>query len=99
MKKLTLIFILIAVVSFLTFGLVCSQPEQTPGSADSTSKDTIKTPTTKAETPTSPADTTKKITPKQETAVKDTTKAVTKVVNKYIGTAKCKMCHNSEAKG
>jgi hypothetical protein len=46
------------------------------------------------------ADTVKKVMTTQDTAaVKDTTKQETKVVHKYIGTAKCKMCHNSEAKG
>ncbi len=44
---------------------------------------------------TSPADTAKKETAKQDTTKQDTTK----VVHKYIGTAKCKMCHNSEKKG
>ncbi len=99
MRKLTLILVLIAVASFLTFSLVCSQTENKPGSADTTKKDTIKTETTTTETTTGVTDTTKKVTTKQETTVKDTTKAITKVVNKYIGTAKCRMCHNSELKG
>ncbi len=115
MKKLTLILVLITVASFLIFSLVCSQPEQTPGSADSTNKGTIKTDTTskvttktettKTETTTGVVDTTKKeatktVTTKTETTKAETTTTVsTKVVNKYIGTAKCKMCHNSEVKG
>lgn len=47
------------------------------------------------------ADTVKKEPPKPSTAVaKDTAKAdTTKVVHKYIGTFKCKMCHNGELKG
>ena len=44
---------------------------------------------------TSEADTVKKEIAKQDTTKQDTTK----VVHKYIGTAKCKMCHNSENKG
>jgi hypothetical protein len=37
---------------------------------------------------------------KAETAKQDTTKQdTTKVVHKYIGNTKCKMCHNTKAKG
>lgn len=100
MKKLTLILILIAVASFLIFGLAISQTEKTTGAADTTKTVTTKTVTTKTETTTGAVDTakneaTKTVTTKTET----TTTESTKVVHKYIGTAKCKMCHNSEAKG
>jgi hypothetical protein len=84
MKKLTLFLVLIAVGSFFIFNPVFSQTEKT----------------------TEPTDTVKKVMPKEETvapketaAPKDTTKKETAVVHKYIGTTKCKMCHNSEAQG
>ena len=49
---------------------------------------------------TEPTDTVKKEMPKEETAAPtDTTKKEAEVVHKYIGTTKCKMCHNSEAQG
>ncbi|MFH1337142.1 MAG: cytochrome c family protein [Candidatus Zixiibacteriota bacterium] len=89
MKKLALFLVLIAVGSFLIFNPVFSQTEKTMEPTD-----TVKKVMTKQETATT-TDTTK-----QETAATtDTTKQETKVVHKYIGTAKCKMCHNSEAKG
>jgi len=89
MKKLALFLVLIAVGSFLIFNPAFSQTEKAMETAD-----TVKKEITKQETTTT-MDTTK-----QETATTmDTTKQETKVVHKYIGTAKCKMCHNSEAKG
>ena len=87
MKKLTLILILVVVTSFLVFGFAISQQEKSTSEADTVKKEAVKEDTTKGETE---ADTAKKEVAKEDTA---------KVVHKYIGTTKCKMCHNSEAKG
>ncbi|MCK4404681.1 MAG: cytochrome c family protein [candidate division Zixibacteria bacterium] len=100
MKKLILILILVVVASFLVFGFVFSQGEKGTSEADTVKKETAK------EDSASVADTTKKETAKEDsasvadTAKKETAKEdTTKVVHKYIGTFKCKMCHNSEKKG
>jgi len=87
MKKLTLILILVVVTSFLVFGFAISQQEKSTSEADTVKKEAAKEDTTKGETE---ADTAKKEVAKEDTA---------KVVHKYIGTTKCKMCHNSEKKG
>lgn len=83
MKKLILTLILVVVASFLVFGLAVSQQEKGTSETDTVKKEAVK------------QDTTKQDTTKQDTTKQDTTK----VVHKYIGTAKCKMCHNSEKKG
>lgn len=89
MKKLALFLVLIAVGSFLIFNLAFSQTEKATETADTVKKEATK-----------PDTAVQKITTKVETtATQDTIKKETKVVHKYIGTAKCKMCHNSEAKG
>lgn len=88
MKKLILILILAVVASFLVFGFVFSQQEKGTSEADTVKKETATQDTTKQ-------DTTKQDTTKQDTTKQDTTK----VVHKYIGTFKCKICHNSENKG
>ena len=105
MRKTILIMVLVTVTSFLVFSLAFSQGEKTTGAADTTKKEatktvTTKTETNKTETTTSTVDTTKKegtktVTTKTET----TTTESTKVVHKYIGITKCKMCHMAEAKG
>ncbi len=89
MKKLILILILAVVASFLVFGFVFSQQEKGTSEADTVKKETAK------EDSASVADTAKKETAKQDTTKQDTTK----VVHKYIGTFKCKGCHNSKTKG
>jgi len=89
MKKLILILILAVVASFLVFGFVFSQGEKGTSEADTVKKETAK------EDSASVADTAKKETAKEDTTKQDTTK----VVHKYIGTFKCKMCHNSAKKG
>jgi hypothetical protein len=95
MKKLILILILVVVASLLIFGLAIPQQEKGTSQADTVKKETAK------EDSASVADTAKKEIATQDTTAKqDTTKQdTTKVVHKYIGTAKCKMCHNSEKKG
>jgi hypothetical protein len=89
MKKLALFLVLIAVGSFLIFNPVFSQTEKT-----TEKKDTVSQEMTKPDT------TVQKVTTKvTAAATQDTTKKETVVVHKYIGTTKCKMCHNSEAQG
>jgi hypothetical protein len=105
MKKTIVIMVLIAVASFLIFTLAFSRTEKTTDATDTTKKEatqtvTTKTETTKTETTTGAVDTTnKEATKTVTTKTETTTTESTKVVHKYIGTAKCKMCHNSEAKG
>ncbi len=89
MKKLTLILILVVVASFLIFSFAISQQEKGTSEADTVKKETATQDTTAKQ------DTTKQDTAKQDTTKQDTTK----VVHKYIGTTKCKMCHDSEVKG
>jgi FtsZ-interacting cell division protein ZipA len=73
--------------------------KQETAQQDTAKKEMLKQETT-AEQEAAKQDTTKKEAVKQDTTKKEAAKAeTTKVVHKYIGTAKCKMCHNSEAKG
>jgi hypothetical protein len=100
MRKTIVILVLIAVASFLIFSFAFSQGEKTTGVADTVKKEATKTETAVPKDTTKAETAIKKDTTKAETtAKKDTTKAEAKVVHKYIGTTKCKMCHNSEAKG
>ncbi len=89
MKKAIGMMVLITVASFLIFSLAFSQEEKTTSVADTTKKEEVKQEATTKPDTTKPA----------ATATKDTTKAGTKVVHKYFGTTKCKMCHNTDAKG
>jgi hypothetical protein len=89
MKKLALFLVLIAVGSFLIFNPTYSQTEKTTVQTDTAKKEMTKPDTTVQK------DTTKAT----ATTTPDTTKKETKVVHQYIGTTKCKMCHNSEAQG
>ncbi len=83
MKKPNLILIMAVVASFLIFGFCLAQQEK-----GTTQSDTAKQEITKQDTV------------KQEVGKPDTTKKdTTKIVHKYIGTVKCKMCHNSAKKG
>ena len=94
MRKIIVVLVLVTVSSFLIFSLAFPQGEKITSVADTTKKEEVKQEaTTKQDT--TKQDTTKQVT----TAKKDTTKQETKVVHKYFGTTKCKMCHNTEAKG
>ena len=84
MKKLIFVLILVVVASFLIFSFAISQQEKGTTEADTVKKETAIKDTTA-----------KQVTTKQDTTKQDTTK----VVHKYIGTTKCKMCHDAEAKG
>jgi hypothetical protein len=100
MKKTIVIMVLIAVASFLIFSFAFSQTETTTKAADTTKTVTTKTVTTSTETTTGTVDTTNKDATKTVTTKTETISTEsTKVVHKYIGTTKCKMCHNSEAQG
>ncbi len=89
MKKLALFLVLIAVASFLVFNPAFSQTEKTTEMTDTAKKEM-----------TQPETTVTKVTTKDTTtATQDTIKKEAEVVHKYIGTSKCKMCHNSEGQG
>ena len=87
MKKTVLLLILAVAAFFLIFGFAVSQQQKATSEADTVKKEVAKEDTAKVETE---ADTAKNEAAKEDTA---------KVVFKYIGTSKCKGCHNADKKG
>lgn len=86
MRKPILILVLVVVAAFFIFGFALSQEEKGTGEADTVKKEVAQEDTTQKEDTTAQEDTTQK----QDT---------TKVVYKYVGNTKCKMCHNSPKTG